>query len=592
MIAFDTETNGKYAHKGHRLCGVSAYTQLNEKYTLGIYFPFRHSIGETLFNVSINLPLEWLSELGEVLAREDLTTIWHGFKFDAMMLRADGIEVLGQVYDTLTMSFMVDENSDHSLDGLERQHFGTSSKAETKARFKQYLRGTKDFSKVPPADMEPYAVNDARLTYDIWHILVDELAAQDMLELWPDSSTFLRCLFELESQGIPVDQELASRLSAEAEGQMRELEDEMEFDPGKKAELARRLFASPPLGLGLHPPERVTKSTSPEFPNGLPGMDEEELLGLQEPCGNEVANRLVDNVLQYRGLVKANSTWYAGFLQHSDATGRIHPVYNTGGDIDKYGARTSRLTCSGPNIQQLPRDPERFVYKLLVPPPRHRLYVVDYNQIEYRLGAVYAEEEDILEAYRQGGDMHQVTADKLGIPRVDPHGKVDGKKFNFTAFYGASGETIAKLMGIDKADGEALHKEFWSKLPKLRQLTFTCTRAAKAKGYVRLWNGRRRHFANEWEMHKAFNSLIQGGAAQIVERSMIMLHRRNAPFRMCMQIHDAIGFMVPDDFREDWLEEIRTIMEWPGEGFGLPFPVEFKNVHKDKEAHTCEECAA
>lgn len=601
--AFDTETNGLHTYKGHRLCGVAAYVELQHPYTIGFYYPFRHAEGENLFNVSQNLPIEWLSELGEVLARPDLTTIWHDYKFDAKILRADGIEIGGTVYCTKVMSVLVDENKKHSLGAVEERYLGTSSKGDTATKhLKPYLKGKKDYSKVPPADMEYYAVNDVRLTQQIWYPLMEDLKLSGQLALWPDSADFLRQLFEMEWTGIPVDQELTRKLSADTEARMRQLEDAMGFDPQKRAVLAHKLFSPAPDGLGLPIPKRVTSDTSPQFPQGLPGMDSEELLALidPDPSGEEAqrANDLVSNVLEYRGLVKANSTWYKGFLQHSDAEGRIHPNYNTVGDRDKYGTLTSRLTCSLPNIQQLPRDPRRAVYKQLVPDshsfgglvcnrPRCRLYVADYSQIEYRLGSVYADETDVLEMYLKGGDVHQVIADKLGIPRNDPGGKLDGKKVNFTCYYGAGVDKIAALLKVDGNTALQVHREYWAALPKTRKFTYQCTRVAKERGYIKLWNGRRRHFEYEHEHHKAFNSLIQGGAAQIMERTMVQFYRRKAPYRVAFQIHDALGFMIPDDFREKWIEEITEIMEWPTKEFPIPFPVEFKNIHADKEIHEC-----
>lgn len=594
LATFDTETNGLHVHKGHRLCGVAAYTELQAPYTIGFYFPFRHALGDTLFNLSHNLPIEWLQELKDVLARPDLTTVWHNYKFDAKMLRADGIEIVGPFYDTLVMSVLYDEAMSHSLESLEAHFLGTTSKTDAKvSKLKPYLKGKKDYSKVPPADMEFYACNDTRLTRDVLMPLIVALKEQEQWALWPDCCTFLRQLFEMEWTGIPIDTLLATEHSERAEGRMRELEDAMGFDPQKRAVLARNLFCQPPNGLALPIPRRITSDTSSEFPQGIPGMDEEELLTLinHDPLAEEdekIGNDLISNVLEYRGLVKANSTWYRGFLQASD-DGAIHPTYNTAGDRDKYGTVTSRLTCAGPNIQQLPRDPEKGVYKLLLPDDRCRLYIVDYNQIEYRLGAVYAEEDDVLETYRAGGDMHLIVANRLGIPRNDPQGKLDGKKVNFTFYYGASAETGAALLKISEDEGKRVHYEYWQNLKKTKKFIYQCTRAAKARGFIRLWNGRRRHFHNEWEYHKAFNSLIQGGAAQIMEKSMVEFRKRKAPYRVAFQIHDALGIMIPNDYREHWMDEIRKIMEWPTAEFPIAFPVEFKNVHADKEAHVCDE---
>ena len=200
----------------------------------------------------------------------------------------------------------------------------------------------------------------------------------------------------------------------------------------------------------------------------------------------------------------------------------------------------------------------------------------DYSQIEYRLAGTYSEEESIIEAYRSGSDMHQLTADLLGIERYW------GKQFNFTVLYGGGKDRLAAAFGISVNEAESYLKEYWSKYPKLRRLVYSCTRTAKERNWIRLWDGHRRHFAHEFEHHKAFNSLIQGGAAKIVQRAMCDFHKQgHRPFRMKLQIHDALWFEVPWDFYEDWVEEIKEVMEWPSRvpEFKVPFPVDVKMIH-------------
>lgn len=576
-IGADTETNGLKVHQGHRLCGISVYFRLRDNYTLGAYFPFRHAPGDSLFNVSENLPIEWLAELGVALGRESLTTVWHNAKFDLPVLRADEIEIHGEMRCVLMLSMMVNENGSHKLGDLEVQHLNTSTKHDlVETNLKPYLKGKKDYSKVPSADMEKYAVNDSRLAYELDDILIAELTQQEQIGLVPTGMKFLRTLFEMEWRGIGIDQDLARQLSSETEARMRTLEDEMGFDPQKRVELARRLFASPPIGLGLQAPKETTKDTSSDFPTGLPKMDEAVLATYKHP--------LIDMVLEYRRCVKLNSTFYQGYLLALGRDGCIHPTYNTG--RDDYGTVTWRLTCSGPNIQQQPRNPQSHVRKLCVPPWRMRLMEFDYNQIEYRLAGVYADEPAILDAYRAGSDMHQLTADKLGIPRVDPKGGVDGKKINFTILYGGGPQRIASTFGGTLAEGKEIFEDFWKGYPRLRELVKSAEKAARTRGWIRLWDGHRRHLIHEWEYRNAFNSLIQGGAALMVQRSMLLVDPTK-PYRMVAQIHDALQFYVPWDFFEEYVAEIKGIMEWPSERFACEFPVEAKDIHVGADTHMC-----
>ncbi|MGH9982402.1 MAG: DNA polymerase [Nitrososphaeraceae archaeon] len=598
IAAVDTETNGLKVHHGHRLCGVAVYVELKQGYAIGWYFSFRHDLGNSLFTQGENLPLEWLQELGGVLSRSDLTTRWSNFKFDIGMLKADGIEIKGPIQDAMVMSQLVDENNKHSLEANEARYLGTHTKADLiESNIKPYLRGKKDYSRVPGNLMAPYAINDVRVTYLVCDPLIEELKRQDLWKLWPDESDFVRYLHELEDVGLLVNRQESKRLSDETEARMRILEDQIGFDPQKRNGLACRLFFPAPDGLGL-PAGPRTRDTSSDWPNGIPKMDEAYLLTLLDegPLGQpDQVNSLIRSVIEYRRLVKRNSSWYKGFLVHSDTDDRrMHPSYNHYGERDTYGTVTGRMSCSEPNIQQLPRDPRSGVRKLIECPHRFRHYVVDYNQIEYRLAGVYSGEQVIINAYREGSDMHQLTADKLGIPRVDPMGKIDGKRVNFATLYLAGAPKIAAVLGIDEYDAMEIKKEWWATYPSMKKYAWEVNNTAKQRKRIKLWDGHVRHFELEMDTHKAWNSLIQGGAAKIMQRSMVELYRRGRrPYRAIYQVHDALGFEIPDDFREDWIEEVTQIMEWPSAdpNFLIDFPVEWKHVHPEKEVHTCtEEC--
>lgn len=587
QVAIDTETNGLYVHEGHRLAGISTYCKLHgQDFWLGAYFPFRHALGESLFDQSYNLPLEYLRELNSALSRPELTTLWHNSKFDMGMLRADGIEINGPFYDTAVLAHLCNENGSHKLKDLAAERWGEQVKEEQEA-LKAYLKGSKRYDLVPPKIMEPYAVQDARLTFQLTESLLAECDRQDLRQLWEKKKMeFSLCLLEMEWYGMLVDTELAEQLSVEAASRMRQIEDQLGFDPLKLDLLAHKLYANPPDGLGLMPGP-LSNTSTPEFPRGRPALTEAVLARYEHP--------LCDIVLEYRGLVKANSSWYQGFQQRADANHRVHPSFNQcateesrRSNKEQGGTKTGRLTCSRPNMQQLPRNIEETpVKRLIIAPPRFRVYEFDYSQIELREAACYANAEPLLDAFRNGEDPHKITADHLGIERTP------AKHATYTVLYGGGAaklketierltwqETHTKIEFPEERAAEIIHG-FYEIYPGFRTATKLAERTMRNLGYCKAWDGSKRHIIEPWNMHKAFNSVIQRGAAAIVEESMLRFYRqaKDKPYKMISQVHDALWFEVPDDFREEYIDEIVSIMEWPIEIFPIPFPVDSKWVH-------------
>ena len=159
-------------------------------------------------------------------------------------------------------------------------------------------------------------------------------------------------------------------------------------------------------------------------------MDERVLSSYRQP--------LCNLVLEYRSLVKANSTWWKGFPEKADKQGRIHPGYNTNpkGKGESWGTRTGRLSSSFPNIQQMPRDPNTPVRKLLLPPTGFSMVEFDYSQVELRIAASYCNDEMYIEAFRNGDDPHQLTADAIGVTRQT------AKHAAYTICYGGGRDTL------------------------------------------------------------------------------------------------------------------------------------------------------
>lgn len=563
VIAVDTETSGYYVHQGDRLAGISTFCELahmkGKGYGAGFYFPFRHKPGGDLFSSSENIPEDWMRELIPALSASDKTIVFHNAKFDMRFLRAEGIEIRGQVHDTAIMAHLLDENGSHKLKDLAKRFIDPNAHDEQDV-IRKYVKRAGSYDQVPGRIMEPYAVKDAEFTHKLHEAFLDRLDKEGLLGLLDLEMRFTRCLFEMEWRGVAVDLELAQRLASEAEQQMRQIEDQLGFDPLKLEQLARRLFASPPVGLGLLP-QALTNTPSPDFPHGRPVMDEATLSTYDEP--------LVKLVLEYRGLVKANSTWYTGFQQKAQRDGRIHPTFN------QNGTRTSRLSCSDPNLQQLPRNVESTpARRLMIAPERFQLWEFDYKQIEFRLGTVYAEAQELIDIFNSGDDIFTRMAGELNLDRQVT------KMVVYLILYGGGAKNLAERLGWVIPEAKQVIDRFHEAYQGFRRMAHKAEQVARNRGWVQTWVGRRRHFTEEWEYHKAFNSIIQGGAAGIMQETMLRFDaQQGKPYRMVSQVHDALWVEVPDDFREEYVEEIRHLMEWPGrEKFPVQFPVDAKVI--------------
>lgn len=604
VVAFDTETYGKrgtpvkHPAQGNRLIGLSAHCvmppvtpvsdrqgadqQGADQYEVGFYIPFRHEADDkvlNLFTISENLPLELLPKLAEVLNRPDLRLVFHHLKFDAQMLRADNLLLTptpDRVACTMAKAQLVDENMSHKLEDVAAMIYGDKAR-EPEREIRKIVRKQHGYHKTTPKQMAPYACQDAQSTFGIEPYLDRSIEQQGLGHLVPRDTEFQLALMEMEWEGIDHDLELAQRLSNKTQRRLREIEDELGFDPASRDQVAHVLFGLPESGgLGL-PYSDTQKNVSREFPMGVPVMDQQVLVGLR----NETAER----ILEYRGIAKADGTWYQGWIKRRGMDGRIHPTYNVSETKEKFGTVTSRLSSY---IQQMPRDPRAMVKLTLRPAPGYVMVEFDYNQIEYRLGVSYSGDPILTQQFQAGIDVHQELADQLGVDRQT------AKPIVYTILFGGQGPGVARnlerhawtnerrIISVPDSEGQALVNAYYTLHPKMKEVAYLAKHNAGKYGFVQLWNGRRRHFKPEekWHHRKAFNSVLQGGAAQILVTSMLEFHRLRdvRPYRMRLQVHDSIWFEVPVDGFDMYCHEIQSIMEWPTQKFPVPFPVDSKII--------------
>jgi DNA polymerase I len=571
-VAVDTETNWTDSWDLRELMGISTHCMIpeNPNYDVSFYFPFRHEHNKNLFE-SKNLPFSWLRDLSPAFERTDCIYVGHGFKFDFKVFEKEGIYINGEVRDTLLLSWMEDENKfSHELGDLAK----TVGDIKLRKELISIGKNLGGWNKIPPEVMELYACGDARITFLLYKYFWQVLENQELTKLYPREEKKLRILTKMEKRGIQIDKDTAIKLSEEALAKMQETLDEFGYDPAKPSQLAHRLFAAPPEGLGLKPIGGYSSRKSKEFaPYGIPNMSADTLSRLNHPeCLR---------VLDYRSWQKANSTWYEGWFNKVASDGRIHP------DFKQHGTITTRLSCTKPNMQQIPRDMEKTPVKsMLRAKEGYELWEFDYSQIEFRLGVIYAECTPVIEAYKQGFDVHQMTADRIGIQELSglsqSEARYAGKQTNFLTIYGGGPTVLCYQLWRDAKIqlafyvAEEILDGFDTTYPEFKKMRNKADSVGKSRGYVKLWTGRHCRFQWPSQTKDGFNRICQGGAAEIIFDSMIELDEQG--FEIVSQVHDSLWIEIPIESSQEDRDRIHKIMEWPSEQFGIPFPVDEKQL--------------
>lgn len=543
-FAVDTETTWSDSLIDRQLIGVSVAIRTpdeeGDKQAITYYIPINHHSG--LFgneNYEGDWPIDIFSVPGKPLAM-------HNAKFDLQMLDQLGLKVdTDSLFDTMLMHHYIDEYPPHGLKELGKLLLGREDSKELKDGMAR-LRKSADNKQeaIPAMGMALYAEQDALMTLELFEYLKDEFYVYS--EIWKQiDRPFMLLLKEMELKGLRVDKSLASELSKAAQLREAEIRTLLGFDPASPKALMRKLFEIPPIGLGLVP-QRRGKS-------GRPSMDEAYLTSVGHP--------LTALVLEYRGLVKARSSYFDAYGRlASRQNARIHPTFK------QHGTLTGRLSCADPNLQQIPRDSE--VKKLFLPDEDCELWEFDYRNIEMRLAAVYAEEQVMLETFRAEGDVHQLVADQLEIDRQS------AKVINFLILYGGGKNKLAQQLRIKATDAEKILSNYRETYPGLFEIAIRATNTAEANGFVKNWGARRRHFKYPSEHHKAFNAIIQGGAFEIVKRSMLALGE--AGYDLRLNVHDSVWINLPKGKDR---QPIKSLMEdWTVDKFQLRFSVDEKKL--------------
>ena len=536
LLAIDTETTGLNPMTA-QLCGVSIALEEGS----GVYIPTKCK--EDCLTSS-----EVIESLRSVLEDESIAKVGHNIKYDLVVLERAGVKMLGPIHDTLIAAWIIDASrSGYSMDAVA---LGTLD--YECISIKELIGSGKDqltFDQVPLIDACPYAVEDVDITLQLWNSFEPRLNAEGELRKLYDEieMPLVRVLVEMRISGIKVDPAELQKQRSNISSRIDELVIEIEkaspysFNPDSPKQLSEVLFNDSP-GLGITP---VKKGKSFHSTN----VDVLEKLA----CDPDVDSLLPQLILEYRKLTKLVNTYLVSLEQviHAE-TGRIHASFN------QTGTSTGRLSSSDPNLQNIPirSDIGREIRKAFIPEAGYVFVAADYSQVELRMLAHLSRDEALIQAFRDGQDIHKAVASEVfgtAIEEVSDEQRSAAKAVNFGIVYGITQWGLARQLQCSTERAQQIIDDYKVRFTGIDTFLATCVEQAKALGYVETIKHRRRqirsiHSSNGQQRslaeRVAINSVVQGSAADLIKMAMNNVQRALAESfptaRLLLQIHDEL----------------------------------------------------
>lgn len=559
MLSIDTESNGKDIRKNANPDGKTIGISLghrpaifNGEVLLSDYYAFHHKYN--------NLDPEVFGMMKRLIETYEGTIVMHNAKHDIAALANMGIEVpRKKLFCTmLGVTWVNEELKSKSLDYASR-HYGGQPKNRSKEM--QNIIDAWGWGYVPPEMMYEYAANDAKITLELFEAIWPSFYGEGFSgPLWERELRFIDLIMRMESRGILTNEDFCTQKIEQGTGVMTEIRDRIKRNPSSGKDLKVMLIDE----MGL-PVLEYTDNGAPSFKAKV--MEEYEQI--LENRGSHLAK----DILTYRGWQKAIGASYKNYIELRSPDGVLRCNYKL------HGTRQVRMSCELPNLQQIPRESVKVwngdMKKSFVARPGFTLWEADYGQLELRIAAVYSQDPTLIEVFTRGVSFFK-----------DMHGRMPQWEYNdlktntYATLYGAGLKKIALILNRTPAVAQEMRNDFYGAYPGLRTASQRASSIASRRGYLKMWTGRRRHFGADVSTHKGFNSLCQGGGAEIVKSAMLDLDEVIdwVECSMLLQIHDSVVFEIANGTEDKWIPKIREVMETPhryNEAFGqIPFPVD------------------
>jgi DNA polymerase-1 len=508
----------------------------------------------------------------------DNEAVFHNAKFDLHMLEVYGMRAHCKVHDTMVMAHVYNPGEDNKqLKVLAKKYLGEEPTDEKAV--KDWLRKnkTKRYDLVPREIMEPYAINDTRITYLLFEFYKKQGVTEDKIYL--KEMQLLKCLMNMERRGVAIDTEYCRREALQCEERIAKIEEGIQKEFGDV-----NIYSNKELKEFLFDKEKLTCNSYTA--KGNPSLDAYNLKQYDHP--------IIPMIIEARELNKVKATYLEGLQEMADSEGSVHCNFY------QVGAKTGRFSCREPNLQNIPRGGVIDVRKAFTVRPDYSNFYFDYSQIELRLFAHYSKEPKMIDAFIKGEDLHAMTARALfntsqeDVAPTKPQREL-AKRLNFGIIYGIGAFKFATLINQDYPDMNVnilQAKTFISKYYQYYdQISFFMTKVKHAimnrtfktpvegefLGYVTDIFGRK-YTCPKTEAYKAVNYLIQGCAAGVIKNAMVKIDLllENKKSNLLLSIHDELVFEI---HKEELflIDKIKDIME-DVDTFRVPLTVNIEST--------------
>ncbi len=546
IICFDTETTGLDAHNAE-LVGISFSYKVGEAY----YIPVPEKKEEAQ---------EIVNEFKPILESTSITKIGQNIKYDLSVLKWYGVELKGEMFDTMIAHFLIQPDMRHNMNVLAETYLHYSP-VSIETLIGKKGKDQKSMRDVAISEIKEYAAEDADITLQLHHVFESMQDETQTKKLFQEvEMPLVPVLADMEAEGITLDKKALNELSLELEKDIAIVDDEIQKMAGTPFNISSPKQVGDILFEVLKIVDKPKKTKTGQYATG------EDIL--TKLTGK---HPIINKILDYRELVKLKNTYVDTLPQLiNPKTGRIHTSYN------QVVAVTGRLSSDNPNLQNIPIRTERGreIRKAFI--PRNEDFILlsaDYSQIELRIIAELSKDEGMIEAFKSGQDIHRATAAKVynvSLEEVTSEMRRNAKMVNFGIIYGISAFGLSERLNIPRKEAAAIIENYFMKYPRIKEYMDESIASAKEKGYVETILHRRRylrdinssnHTVRGFAERNAINAPIQGSAADMIKVAMINIHKdfkeHNLKSKMLLQVHDELVF----DIHRSELDKVKPIIE-------------------------------
>ena len=558
ILSLDTETTSTHAIDAE-LVGLSFATEENKAF----YVTIPAERKQALKFVEIFKPL---------YENENILKIGQNIKYDMEVLANYGVELKGKLFDTMIAHYLIQPELHHNMDYL----------AETLLNYKTVHieeligpkgKNQKSMREVDTKQVCEYAAEDADVTLKLYHVLEPQLKENNLEKLfWDIEMPLVPVLADMEMSGVRLDTKALKETSDIFNKRMNEYEEKIYEQAGEKFNISSPKQVGEILFGKMKIMEKPKKTRTGQYVTS-----EEVLQTLKSKAP------IVEDILNYRGMKKLLSTYVDSLpTLINPRTGHIHTSFN------QALTATGRLSSSDPNLQNIPvrTDDGKEIRKCFIPEPGCKFFSADYSQIELRIMAHLSGDENMIEAFRSGFDIHKATAAKIWkeqMEDVTDSQRKKAKQANFGIIYGITTYGLAQRMEIPNGEAKEIIDGYFATFPKVKEYMEKAKETARQKGYAETIFGRRRYLPDinsangtvrGFAERNAINAPIQGSEADVIKVAMVKIWNRfkkeNIRSKMILQVHDELNFSV---YPEEAEKVEKIVMEEMENAYKLQVPL-------------------